>query len=261
MSFTDRRVLFVHNSRWLALVLESLVVLSLLTAALPLRLAQPVWYLRLSDAAVNLAPVLLLAVILRLLSGVLIADDDDDVLLNRRRTHQLTSRWAFLFALLVPLQLVAFAWLWVDSDSQINIRISRSESQVSALRSRLMASSSEPEMRRLLANSDTGPLPALEAGTLLQNKSQITDAIAANVNRLQAALRAERSAMLSNSLPGSLRVFFGALIISSFLLLIRSQSRTSHRRDSLPKPERLLQFASHDQAPLAYTFDSGKSSP
>ena len=224
MSITDRRVLFVHNSRCLALVLEALVGLALLSAAIPFGLAQPIWYLRLSDAAVNLAPVILLAVILRHLSGVLIADDDDDVLLNSRRSHQLASRWAFLFALIVPLQLVAFAWLWADSDSQINARISRSDTQVAALRSRIMASSSEPELQRLLASSDTGPLPPLEPGTLLQNKSRITDAIATNLSRLQTSLKAERSAMLRNSLPGSLRVFFGAAIVSSFLFLIRDQS-------------------------------------
>jgi hypothetical protein len=42
--------------------LEALVLSSLLASAVPLAPAQPVWWLRLSDVAVNLAPVLLLAV-------------------------------------------------------------------------------------------------------------------------------------------------------------------------------------------------------
>jgi hypothetical protein len=58
----DRRTAFARHSQWLALALEALVLSSLLASAIPLAPAQPVWWLRLSDAAVNLAPVLLLAV-------------------------------------------------------------------------------------------------------------------------------------------------------------------------------------------------------
>jgi len=58
----DRRAAFARHSQWLALALEALVLSSLLASAVPLAPAQPVWWLRLSDVAVNLAPVLLLAV-------------------------------------------------------------------------------------------------------------------------------------------------------------------------------------------------------
>lgn len=224
MNLTESRALFVRHSRWLARVLEALVVLTLLSVAVPFALAQPTWHLRLSDAAMNLAPVLLLAVILRLLSGVLIAGDDDDAMINGLRSRRLVSRWAFVFALLVPLQLVAFAWLWVESDRQVSREIARSDTRAAALRSSLMASTSESELRRLLASNVTGPLPPLEPGNLLQQKPQIAAAIATNLSRLQASLRAERSAMLRNSLPGTLRVFFGAAIVSAFLFLIRRES-------------------------------------
>ena len=60
----DRRTAFARHTQGLALALEDLVPLALLAGALPLALAHPVWWLRLSDAAVNLAPALLLAVIL-----------------------------------------------------------------------------------------------------------------------------------------------------------------------------------------------------
>ena len=64
MTPIDSRAAFARHTQLLALALEALVLLSLLAGALPLNLAQPVWWLRLFDAAMNLAPVLLLAVIL-----------------------------------------------------------------------------------------------------------------------------------------------------------------------------------------------------
>jgi membrane protein implicated in regulation of membrane protease activity len=83
----------------------------------------PVWWLRLSDAAVNLAPMLLLAVILLRLGSALLDNDSEDTKLNGKRSQQLAHRWAFVFALLVPLQLIGYAWLWADSDSQLNRQI------------------------------------------------------------------------------------------------------------------------------------------
>ncbi|MFO0119431.1 MAG: hypothetical protein ACK512_04935 [Cyanobium sp.] len=73
------------------------------------------WWLRLSDAAVNLAPVLLLAVMVLRLGDVLLDGDADEARTSRRRHHQLASRWASVSALLVPLQLIGYAWLWADS--------------------------------------------------------------------------------------------------------------------------------------------------
>lgn len=81
---------------------------SLLASAVPLDPAQPVWWLRLSDAAVNLAAVLLLAVMVLRLGDVLLDSDADEARTSRRRSHQLASRWAFVFALLVPLQVIGY---------------------------------------------------------------------------------------------------------------------------------------------------------
>jgi hypothetical protein len=93
------------------------VLLSLLASAIPLAAAQPVWWLQLFDAAVNLAPVLLLAVMVLRVGDVLLDSDADEALISGRCSHQQASRWAFLFALLVPLQLIGFAWLWADSST------------------------------------------------------------------------------------------------------------------------------------------------
>jgi hypothetical protein len=228
----DRRTAFARHSQWLALVLEALVLSSLLASAVPLAPAQPVWWLRLSDAAVNLAPILLLAVILLRLGYVLVVNDSeealidnvaDEALISGRRSHQLASRWFFVFALLVPLQLIGYAWLWADSDSQLNRQINQGESGVAALRSRIMASRSEAELDRLLAAANPGPLPPLQGGSLAERKQQLSEAIAINTSRISSSLRDQRAETLRTSLPGSLRVLLGAAIVSAFLFMLMRQ--------------------------------------
>jgi len=218
----DRRTAFARHTQWLAIALEALVLLSLVAGAIPLGLMQPVWWLRLFDSALNLAPLLLLAVMLLLLSCVLLDIDCDEALISGRRSFQLASRWAWIFALLVPLQLAGFAWLWADSDSQVNRQINQGERNVTALRSRIGARSSEAELRSLLASANLGPLPPLRAGALPDQKQQLSDALAIQASQLSGNLREQRAAMLRSSLPGSLRVLFGAAIVSAFLFLLRA---------------------------------------
>ena len=219
----DRRTAFARNTQWLARVLEALVLLSLLAGAIPLTLAQPVWWLRLSDATMNLAPLLLLAVILLALGQALLYNDSSDALASGQRSHQLAGRWAYVFALLVPLQLICYAWLWTDSGSQISRQIDQGDSGGAELRSRIMASSSEDELQSLLASANPGALPPLQAGSLLKRKQQISEAIALNTTRLSVSLQDQRTAILRSTLPGTLRVFFGSAILSAFLFMLKRQ--------------------------------------
>jgi hypothetical protein len=191
-----------------------------------------VWWLRISDAAVNLAPMLLLAVILLRLGYVLVVNDSEEALLDNdadealisgRRSQQLASRWFFVFALLVPLQLIGYAWLWADSDSQLNRQINQGERGVAALRSRIQASRSEAELSSLLAAANPGPLPPLQGGSLAERKQQLSEAIAINTSRISSSLRDQRTQTLRTSLPGSLRVLVGAAIVSAFLFMLRRQ--------------------------------------
>jgi acyl-CoA synthetase (AMP-forming)/AMP-acid ligase II len=76
------------------------------------------------------------------------------------------------------------------------------------------------EAMALLARSNPGTLPSLAAGSLADHKQQLAQAIDAHTTAFNANLRGERSAMLTNSLPGSVRVLLGALIVSAILFMI-----------------------------------------
>jgi len=224
----DPRTLFSSHARLISRGLEGLVLLTVLAGSIPLALAQPIWWLRLSDNAVGLAPVILLAVILLRLSSVLSAGEPSDLPIPgsstpARRSFRTASRWAILYALLIPLQLIAFIWLWVDSDRQVSSRILQGEKTASALQRAVASSISDGELQSLLARSNAGPFPAITTGSLADHKQQLAQAIEANGAALSNNPSAERTEMLKDSIPGTLRVLLGALIVSAILFTITRQ--------------------------------------
>jgi hypothetical protein len=218
--FNRRTAVPAHATR-LAVVLEILAILSLLSGAFPLSLGNPIWWLRLSDALVKLAPVLLLAVILLRFSSLFLSPNDSagDTLVPR--TVQLASRWGFTFALLVPLQLLFFGWLWIGSGNQLNAQLNQATTQLSSLTNRLNAATSAADLQRLLATTPPGLLPPLSPDTLPEQKVQLTEALNMSRTNLQANLSRQRNTTLFNSIPGTLRVILGAAIVSAFFLTIR----------------------------------------
>lgn len=175
----------------LAVVLEILALLALISGAFPLAVTSPIWWLRLADATVNLAPVLLLAVILLRFSSLFLSPDDNQWTTLIPQTVQLVSRWGVVFALLA------------------------------GLRTRLNAAGSETELQRLLAATAPGLLPPLAPGPLPQQKVQLSEALDLSLSRLRANLSGQRTATLVTSLPGTLRVLIGAAVVSAFLFTIR----------------------------------------
>jgi len=101
MTALNRRETLVVQCRRIALLLEYLVWMSLLSSAFPFTYGNPVWYLRLSDSMVGLAPVVLLALVLLTSSALLLDRDNSLSSTNARRGLHLVKRWAIGFALLV----------------------------------------------------------------------------------------------------------------------------------------------------------------
>jgi hypothetical protein len=210
------------HARRLAVVLEILALLALFSSVFPLAVSSPIWWLRLGDSLVNLAPVLLLAVILlRFASFTLKPDADEDRNTLTRQTVQLASRWALVFALLVPLQLISFGSLWLASGNELSDQLNQTSSQLAGLRNRLNAAGSEAELQRLQASTIPGLLPPLVPGSIAQQKAQLTEALDLSRSRLQANLSRQRTATVVNSIPGTLRVLLGATIVAAYLLTIR----------------------------------------
>jgi len=210
------------HARRLAVVLELLALLALVSGAFPLAVASPIWWLRLGDSLVNLAPVLLLAVILlRVASLYLNPDDDDDWLALSRQTVQLASRWGLVFALLVPLQLISFGWLWFDSGVKLTDKINQATTELAGLRNRLNGAGTEAELQRIQASTIPGLLPPLIPGSITQQKTQLIEALDLRRSGLQTNLNRQRTDTLVNAIPGTLRVLLGATIVAAFLLTIR----------------------------------------
>ena len=210
------------HARRLAVVLEMLALLSLVSGAFPLAFSSPIWWLRLGEALVNLAPVLLLAVILlRFANFTLNPDDDEDRLSLTRQTVQLASRWALVFALLVPLQLISFGSLWIESGNQLSQELSKNSTALTALRNRVNAASSEVELQQIQSSTIPGLLPPLMPGSIPQQKAQLTEALDLSRSRLQANLSRQRTSAVVNSIPRTLSVLLGATIVSAFLRTIR----------------------------------------
>jgi hypothetical protein len=210
------------HARRLAVVLEVLALLALVSGAFPIAIASPIWWLRLGDSLVNLAPVLLLAVILlRFASLYLNPDADDDWRALSRQTVQLAGRWALVFALLVPLQLISFGWLWFDSADKLSAQLNQATTELSGLRNRLNAAGSEAELQQIQASTISGLLPPLVPGSIAQQKAQLTEALDLSRSRLEANLSRQRTSTVVNSLPGTLRVLLGAIIVAAFLFTIR----------------------------------------
>jgi hypothetical protein len=210
------------HARRLAVVLEMLALLALVSGAFPLAVASPIWWLRLGEALVNLAPVLLLAVILlRFANFTLNPDDDEDRLSLTHQTVQLASRWALVFALLVPLQLISFGSLWIESGNQLSQELSKNSAALTALRNRVNAASSEAELQQIQSSTIPGLLPPLVPGSIPQQKAQLTEALDLSRSRLQANLSRQRTSAVVNSIPRTLSVLLGATIVSAFLRTIR----------------------------------------
>jgi hypothetical protein len=210
------------HARRLAVVLEALALLALVSGAFPLAFSSPIWWLRLGEALVNLAPVLLLAVILlRFASFTLKSDADEDRNTLKRQTVQLASRWALVFALLVPLQLISFGSLWIASGNELSDQLNQTSSQLAGLRDRLNAASSEAELQQIQSSTIPGLLPPLVPGTIPQQKAQLTEALDLSRSRLKANLSRQRTFAVVNSIPGTLRVLLGATIVAAFLRTIR----------------------------------------
>ena len=223
MPIADRRKTLALHSQRISRVLEALVLITLASKAVPFSLSSPLWYLRLCEDLVSLAPALLVAVFLLVLGRVFVDAPSDNLEAISRRAVGMARRWALVFLLVIPIQLACFTWLWFDSGQRMDIQLRSSQTQIEALRSRVQLTASEADLRQLLNQNGTGSPFPLVPGSLVAQKQQVTQAMEGDLVKLKATLNRRRNEALMAVVPAVLRVLIGAGILSACLRTIKRQ--------------------------------------
>ncbi len=149
---------------WAAVVLFLLFGCFVLAAALPMKLLDPQWHLRIHGAVVNAAGFPLLGLCLLRIAAVL--DGEEKRIARRSRLcARLAAPVALGFLLLIPLQ---FWLLWQSSSTaalRVRGQLAREERNLETLRHAITSASSTADLQRRL---QAGAVPQLDATQLDQ---------------------------------------------------------------------------------------------
>lgn len=187
----DRPSLSPWRLSWVALVLLALYATIVLSAALPMRLADPAWQLRLQTAVVNASAFPLVGLALLHLASDL--NPGDETLARRTGFFaRLAVPIALGFLLLIPLQGYL---LWQQSSTVVSgaiNQLARQERTLVSLRQAVQQAGSVEELNQRLAAAQGPSLgPAEQALPLGQIKAQLTVAL----EQADQALRLRRASL------------------------------------------------------------------
>jgi hypothetical protein len=194
----------------LAQLLLLIVAAALLPALLPFQPLAAAWTLRLCQVLVEMAPVVLLALVCSLLAQHL------QPLARRRIAARIASLGYGLYAALVPLQLLSFGALWLSSNSETQQRLEAMQSQVLSVRPRVEAAASTADLQQIV------PLPADRPTALDAQKQQVLQAINSQLASQRAQLVQQRNQFQLSSLLASLR---GSLVAGLMAVGLRLATR------------------------------------
>lgn len=204
----------------LAALLERLAQLLLLIAAaallpafLPFQPLAAAWSLRVSQILVEMAPVVLLALVCSLLAQQLQPGG------RRRIAARIASVGYGLYAALVPLQLLAYGALWFASNAETQQRLEALQTQLLSVRPRVEAAASTADLQQLV------PLPADRPADLAAQKQQVLEAINSQLDSQRAQLLQQRNQFQRSSLLATLRgALVAGLMAAGLRLAIRRAS-------------------------------------
>lgn len=199
-------ILFVLSRTILAVL-----VVSIAAALFPIQPWQPLWYLKAGQIAVDYGVTFLFALFLILLAGQL-GSRGGHSSWQLKSAKRLSSIAFGIYLLLVPIQLLSYGLHWLQSDQQTQRIIRDAQSQVSKLRSRIQAATSEAQLREAFGEQQTLPLP--NAPQLLAEKNKLMEAADARLFQLRAKLISERQQRLATLAVNTAKGVIGSGVIA-----------------------------------------------
>ena len=199
-------ILFILSRTVLAIL-----VVSIAAALFPIQPWQPLWYLKAGQIAVDYGVTFLFALFLILLAGQ-IESQGSYSSWQLKSAKRLSSIAFGIYLLLVPIQLLSYGLHWLQSDQQTQRIIRDAQSQMSKLRSRIQAATSEAQLREAFGEQQTLPLP--NAPQLLAEKNKLMEAADARLFQLRGRLISERQQRLGTLAVNTAKGVIGSGVIA-----------------------------------------------
>ena len=232
----QQALLLSFRLRQAALVLLLFYISSLIASVLPLRMANPAWYLNATNVMIANAPLAITGLCLQCLSLGIRPDDAIDGQRNKQRFQRLCGLLSLLYFSILPLQLLSSSFFVIQFKAAQQSRFQQLQSQQQQIKQRLLSISSIAELNARLA-----PPPGQADTTLKQRRTQIREALANEQRQFQRTLRQERQQRLLQLLLSSVRIVVMALVTAFFFRMLAkpsdqllSQTIRKFKRDTVP---------------------------
>jgi hypothetical protein len=181
----------------LAQLLLLIALAALLPGLFPFQPLAAAWSLRIGQIVVEMAPVILLALICCLLAQHIQPP------IGRRLGARIAGIGYGLYLALVPLLLLAYGSLWVASDRETQQRLETLSTQAQQVQPRLEAATTTAELQAIV------PLPSQRPADLVGQKQLVLQALNNQLEQQRRQLLQQRDQFQLSSLMATLR---GALV-------------------------------------------------
>jgi hypothetical protein len=189
-----------------AQLLLLIALAALVPALFPFQPLAAAWSLRIAQILVEMAPVVLLALLCCLMAQHIQAPT------GRRLAARIAGIGYGLYLALVPLQLLSYGAIWFATGSETQQRLQVLQTQLLAVQPRVQAADSTAELQQIIA------LPAARPSSLTEQKQQVLQAIEGEVQKQRVQLERQRDQFLLTSLAATLR---GALVAAAMAVGLR----------------------------------------
>lgn len=185
----------------LAKAVLAFLVLSILAAAYPFRPWEPLWFLKLSQIAIDYGVSYLLAVFLAKLCNYFLPNDLTAVAQHTFLKRLLAIGLTF-YLFLIPLQILGFGLNWMQSHQQANQALKMAEAKAENFRTRIGNVQSTEELRSLFGiSSQPVATGSNNPSSLAGEQARAVQAVESQLSKLRNQLtQGQRSRMAELSI-------------------------------------------------------------